>query len=473
VTEALPPVPPADDATPPPGERWSRRSFLGGALVTGLAVAGTKGAAARTAARQSVLGGAALRFPGSRPFPKLPVGAESLPQIQNIIVVMMENHSYDNYFGTLGRGDGFAFRHGTPVDSNPWSGHPKESLRAFHMPSECQLHGAPGQNWHASHTAWNYGRNNGFVDASGPVAMGYWTAADLPFYHSMARSFPVCDRWFCSTLCQTYPNRRFLLGGTANGLVSTAVSSLNDPLPPNGIILDQLDAHGISWANYYTTLPGTAVWVNGITGRAGNLKPIDKFFTDCAAGTLPAVTFVDPDFENASEEDPQNISMGEQFGSRVVNAVMHGPQWGSTVLLWMYDEHGGYYDHVPPPRAVRPDNVDPVVARPPGTPDAADLYDRYGFRVPAVVVSPFARKNYVSHVVHDHTSVLKLIETKWNLPALTYRDANADNLLDCLDFKAAAFRHPPTLAAPHVSTCTPGEVGGPIPPPSAIVHRNS
>jgi phospholipase C len=283
----------------------------------------------------------------------------------------------------------------------------------------------------------------------------------------------VCDRWFCSTLCQTYPNRRFLLGGTANGLVSTSVSSLTDPLPPNGIILDQLDAHGISWANYYTTLPGTAVWVNGITGRAGNLKPIDRFFTDCAAGTLPAVTFVDPDFENASEEDPQNISMGEQFGSRVVNAVMHGPQWGSTVLLWMYDEHGGYYDHVRPPRAVRPDNVDPVVARPPGTPDAADLYDRYGFRVPAVVVSPFARKNYVSHVVHDHTSVLKLIETKWNLPALTYRDANADNLLDCLDFKAAAFRHPPTLAAPHVSTCTPGEVGGPIPPPSAIVRRNS
>src|SRR5205085_594280 len=137
-----------------------------------------------------------------------------------------------------------------------------------------------------------------------------------------------------------------------------------------------------------------------------------------------------------------------------------------TLLIWTFDEHGGYYDHVPPPAAIKPDNISPDFHDPTGAPAA---YDRYGFRVPTVIVSPYARKNYVSHVVHDHTSILKLIETKWNLPALTYRDANADDLLDSIDFDHQAFRDPPTLPEPgrtsHPSTCTPGEPG-PIPPPN-------
>ena len=120
---------------------------------------------------------------------------------------------------------------------------------------------------------------------------------------------------------------------------------------------------------------------------------------------------------------------------------MHSPAWPNTVMFFMYDEHGGYYDHVPPPPAIAPDNIAPRIHVPPDQPGA---FDRYGMRVPAYVISPFAKKHYVSHVVHDHTSVLKFIETKWNLGALTYRDANADNLLDTLNFHHPAFLEPPT-----------------------------
>jgi hypothetical protein len=139
-----------------------------------------------------------------------------------------------------------------------------------------------------------------------------------------------------------------------------------------------------------------------------------------------------------------DITVGESFAASVINAVMESPAWPKTVLIWCYDEHGGYYDHVAPPPAVRPDAIAPQLA--PG--DAPGDFDRYGFRVPAAVVSPFARPNYVSHVVHDHTSILKLVESKWNLPAMTFRDANASDLLDCLDLRKQAFLVPPKLPAP-------------------------
>jgi len=148
--------------------------------------------------------------------------------------------------------------------------------------------------------------------------------------------------------------------------------------------------------------------------------------------------------------------------------VFNSPNWKDTVLIYTYDEHGGYYDHVPPPRAIKPDNIAPGVDV---TEHITGAYDHYGFRVPTVIVSPYAKRNYVSSVVHDHTSVMKLIETKWNLGALTYRDANASDLLDSLDLEAApAFAEPPTLPAPgKEGLCVPGKPGGPIPPPDAIV----
>jgi phospholipase C len=448
-----------------PDRRLSRRAFLGEGAVLGATLAlsrwGWPGRAAATRPPP-------LRQPGSLPHPRLPAGTDALPKIDHIIVAMMENHSYDNYLGMLRRGDGFRLDgRGRPTATNPDDA--GNLVRAFRMPSACQLPREPGQNWNASHVQYDNGRNAGFVRASGPVAMGYWTREDLPFYYGLASTLPLCDRWFGSCLGQTYPNRRFLLAGTAHGLVSTDVSKILAPSPPNGLILDQLNAHGISWRNYYTDLPATGLYRSVVDNNGGNLVSIDQFYADAAAGSLPGFSLVDPGFNNdESEENEADIQLGEAFMSRVVNAVMHGPAWSKSLLIWLYDEHGGYYDHIPPPAAVKPDDIPPDIHVPPDQPGG---YDRYGFRVPAVIVSPYARRHYVSHVVHDHTSILKLVETKWNLPALTFRDANADNLLDSLDFSSPAFRHPPKLPEPgrtsSPSSCTPGEPGM-IPPPDAV-----
>ena len=168
---------------------------------------------------------------------------------------------------------------------------------------------------------------------------------------------------------------------------------------------------------------------------------------------------------------PQNIATGEHFAAKVINAVIDGPGWEGTLLIWNYDEHGGYYDHVPPPAAIPPDNI------PPDTPAGVPAYNgfaQYGFRVPCAVVSPWARPNYVSHQVFDHTSICALVEAKWNLPAMTHRDANANAMLDMLDLEQPAFLTAPTLAPPRLDADPLGtlacEITGPgtIPPPASV-----
>ena len=423
------------------------------------------------------------------PHPHLAPGTDTIPQIRHIVVLMMENHSFDNYLGVLGRGDGLTRADGgEPTATNPSSaGH---LVTAHHLTNTSQQRGVPTQSWEASHDQWSGGRNDGFVRSAArqdsntdpTVAMGYWTAEDLPFYYGLARVFPVADRWFSSCLGPTFPNRRFLVAATANGLIDDKLAHTVDR-PDNGTLFDLLNAHRINWVNYHPiarTAPTVkrALGVHGLrAGRhmAGTLKrlvasagnveteaksllqftadayplgllgyirhvrSVEQFITDAATGNLPPVSIVDPDFATNSEENPQDIRHGEAFSARIINAVMQGKGWAGTFLVWVYDEHGGYYDHVPPPEAVVPDDRRP-------DDDGGWTYDRYGFRVPAVIVSPYARPNYVSHVVHDHTSILKLIQTKWNLPPLTRRDAQADNLLDSLDLSnAPAFGVPPAL----------------------------
>ncbi|HXY94292.1 MAG TPA: alkaline phosphatase family protein [Acidimicrobiia bacterium] len=404
----------------------------------------------------------------------MPAGTDSIPEIEHIVVVMMENHSFDNYFGTLGRGDGFPVdRRGRPIAANPDGA--GTVVHAFRMPTACQQRGAPSNSWNASHVAFGDGRNDGFVKASGAVAMGYWTGEDLPFYASLARTFVLCDRWFASCPAQTYPNRRYLMSGTSAGLVADPAGAVAAPSPANGLIFDQLDAHSISWRNYYSDLPSTGLFRTALAHGPANLATIDHYFSDAASGALPAFSLVDPPFDRpGSEENPQNIQIGEAFVSRVVHAAMSGPAWRKTLLVWCYDESGGYYDHIPPPPAVEPDGIPPEIAVPP---DQPGRFDRYGFRVPAVIVSPYARPRYVSHRTHDHTSILKLLETKWNLPALTYRDANADDLLDSIDLhRPPRFLHPPELAPPgqvsNPATCQSGDAGT-IPPATAVTRRHA
>jgi phospholipase C len=471
----------------------SRRSVMKGlgALAAGTALAAcTSSGSAKTSTpptgtpatrtpRPTSTTAPGIRKPGTLPNIALPEGADTLPQIEHIVVLMMENHSYDDHFGMLKRGDGFELgSDGQPLDANHYNG---QLLKAYHWPSTCQLHAVPSQSWDSSHLAFNRGRNDGFVKGSGPAAMGYWDGTDLPFYYGLGETFPVADRYFCSVLAQTYPNRRFLVAGTAAGIISTTNEALLAPEPPAGTIFERLNQHGISWLNYYNDLPAAVGVIPSVAVKnQTKIAKASRFVTDAAAGRLPAVSFVDPNFSHQSEENPQDVRQGERFAAAIINAAMHGPAWEKTLLIWTFDEHGGYYDHVAPPRAIRPDDIPPDIHVPPDLPGA---YDRYGFRVPTVIVSPYARPGYVSHVVHDHTSVLKLIETKWNLPALTYRDANADNLLDSLDLGSKpAFLEPPKLPAPALPAsveidldslatddCTEGNPGGAIPPPSAIV----
>jgi phospholipase C len=427
----------------------TRRNLLKGAAVTGAALtiggralATTAGSSAGTSSHgpsRPLLG------PGDRPYPDRPAGTESFPQIQHIVVLMMENHSFDNHLGMLRRPGvhGLTFQGGKAINSNPSPG--GAPVYASPAPSTCQVGYRISQSWDASHRSWNYGANDGFVAQCGPQAMYYYTPDQFPYYYSLASVFPVCDRYFASVMAQTYPNRRFLMAGSAFGLVSDPLPSPSDPNPRPagfGTVFDMLNAFGITWKNYFTDLPTSGLFPYVIEENPGKVVPVAEFFADCAAGTLPGFSLVETEYQEGSEENPQDAQVGAYFAYRVIDSLMRSPSWKSSLLILTFDEHGGYYDHVPPQPAVRPDGIVPDV----GTDTYGDLYSWTGFRVPTVVVSPWARQDYVSPTVYDHTSVLRLIESKWNLPALSARDANANNMLDCLDLRGdPSFLVPPAL----------------------------
>lgn len=380
------------------------------------------------------------------PSPTQPAGTDLLPQIEHIVVLMKENHTFDNYFGMLGRGDGFTLDvHGQPVNSNPdAAGRP---VTVHHLTSPWQPWHGLDQHWNASHLQWNHGANDGFVrTTNSALPMGYWTAEDLPFYYGLARTFPIGDRYFASCLAQTFPNRRFLQAGTASGLVATRLPNPFEPNPPTGTVWDELDRHQISWVNYFVELPEIGLYPRVWIDHPSNAHPIAAFYQDCRLGRLPAISLITPDLFVISEGETQDVQAGEAFTASVVDAVLHSPSWPRTMLIVVYDEGGGYYDHVPPPSAVAPDDVPPATHVPPDQPGG---YDQLGFRVPCIVVAPFAKAGHVSHVVYDHTSILKTIQHKWNLPPLTRRDAAAADLLDFLDLTGApAFLQPPPLPPP-------------------------
>jgi len=454
----------------------SRRGLLGAGLAGAAGLSLGLGGLGSVSALASA---ATLRQPGSLPYPNLAPGTDTIPQIEHIVVLMMENHSYDNRLGTLRRpdADGFTFANGRPTATSLYAN--GDIQHAFHMPTTCQ-NGSPSQNWTSSHIQFDGGLGDGFViSPSGPTSMGYWDTPDQPFYHSLARTFPIADRYFCSVLGQTYPNRRYLIGATSIGQINDTTPALTD-YPKNGTIFDALDAAGVTWKDYYsstlealgTTLPAatTLLYPLAFFNHTANTVAITEFFSDAAAGTLPGYCIVEPDYNVQSEENPQNIAVGEAFAASVVNAVMSGPGWSKTLLIWTYDEHGGYYDHVPPPAALAPDDIQPAVT------DGQSAYNgfaQYGFRVPFAIVSPYAQPSYVSHQVMDHTSICALVEAKWNLPAMTLRDANAAAPLDMLDFSRAAFATPPVLAQPLLDTDPSAlacNVSGPgtIPPPGSV-----
>jgi len=388
---------------------------------------------------------------GDLPAVTLPPGTPHGSQIpiDTIVVLMQENRSFDHYFGHL-HAKGAEQEPKTASNPNPLGGAP---IKAFHAKATCEVADLD-HSWNGTHRSWNNGAMDGFtavnvdpLDPDGSRTMGYHTSKELPLYYKLYKTFAIGDRYFASLLSQTFPNRFYLLTGTSFG-------HIRNDLPPDGTQFSQrsvfniLDEAGITWKIYVSQIAFAFTLEYPRVERAANLVPIDQYFTDAQNGTLPQVAFVDPIFIGArnvenDEHPPANVQVGQEFAGRVIAALTTSPQWLRSAMFVTYDEHGGFYDHVPPPPACAPDDIPPMLQ--PG--DEPGVFNRYGIRVPAVVISPYAKKRYVSHVVHDHTSILRFIETRFDLPALTRRDANADPMLEFFDFSKVSFKRPPHVPA--------------------------
>ena len=383
--------------------------------------------------------------------------------INHVVVLMQENRSADTYFGQLNS-------QGQPAyEAEPTTGNPNPlvsggTIVPFHKVSLCETSDL-NHSWNGLHQAVDGGAMDGFTaandissanadstDPTGSRTMGYYNQTDLPFYYSLYNTFATDDRYFASVLSQTYPNRFYALAGTSFGHIR------NDNPPAGGFtqktIFDLLGAANISWKIYYSQFPFGSFF-SYVQQHMDHVAPISQYYADAAAGTLPSVSFVDPTFIAApnteTDEHPSsNVQVGQNFSYGVYQALRNGPNWTDSAMFLTYDENGGFYDHVTPPSAVAPDAIAPMLQ--PG--DTSASFNQYGIRVPVVVMSPYAKPHYVSHVVDDHTSILRFIETRYGLPSLTARDAAADPMLDMFDFSTPALLNAPTFPAPSVTPCT-------------------
>jgi len=335
----------------------------------------------------------------------------------------MENRSFDHLLGWLpgadGKQAGLSF-----LDKN------EVSQSTHHLTS---LNGCgqadPNHSFEGGHVQFNNGACDGWLKADGSdlSAIGYYTAADLSFFGQAAPQWTVLDRYFAPILGPTYPNRIISQAGQTDRISNTTVVST---LPT---IWDRLSSAGLTGLNYGTSSQSSiSFWGLKYLGIS---RSINQFYADAAAGSLPNVSFVDPDLSTDltnSYHPPGDIRNGEAFIASVYKAVTTGPQWKSSLLIITFDEWGGFYDHVAPTTAPLSQ-----IER-----DAGNSDGLRGFRIPTVLVSPFVKRHNVSSKVYDHASILRLIESRWNLQPLALRDASANNLMDEIDLTI------PVAAAP-------------------------
>ncbi len=371
---------------------------------------------------------------GDRPAATL---ADVMPKkipLEHLIFVMQENRTFDHYFSSL-TVPGQTVDGASPTATNPDPTHASTAVMRFHQTAYCFDN--PAETWDQVHREVNGGAMDGFTtqcaspkDPIGARAMGYYYESDLPYYYALARAFAISDRHFASVLANSWTNRLYFMAGTSYGVTSNVAPDQRGL--PN--LFTALDAAKVTWSFYVQDLPTLAILGDTYRLDDAHVMPFEQFFTDAAAGKLPQVTIVEgtdlmggvsPD-----EDPPADFEVGQQMVAGIVDSVMHSPLWPSTVMFLSYDEQGGLYDHVVPPSACVPDDIAPELR--PGSVTAA--YDQYGLRVPLIVVSPYAKRGYVSHQVTDHTSLLRLIAAKFGLPAFTHRDANAVPPFDMFDF---------------------------------------
>jgi len=342
--------------------------------------------------------------------------------VRRVIVIMKENHAFDNYFGTFPGADGIP-ENTSLLDGTGGTVYPHwlNASWTFDLP----------------HTrvdmlqAFDGGKNDMFAAVAehvfpglGNTSVGYYDDRQIPFYWSLARNFTLADRYFSSMLGPTDPNRLYSIAGFAGGLV-------NNPLFGSGIdvptIFDQLEGRGISWRYYgitndlETTTPLQLPHIVESRVMSSNVVHLDTVAADIGSGSLPSVTYIDPngflaDSLKISEHPPGDVTVGQDWTAGIITSIMASPMWPDCAIFLTWDESGGFYDHVPPPQV--------------------DEWG-YGFRVPMIIVSPFSKPGVVDHEVMDHTSILKFIAANWDLPSLTPREANASDMMSAFAFPEA------------------------------------
>jgi phospholipase C len=332
--------------------------------------------------------------------------ATDISAIANIVIVFQENHTFDNYFGTYPGADGTARKTYCLPDA-PGS---STCVTPFH---DTNLSPADmSHNWKTAHADYDSGKMDGFVYTEGNnETMGYFDGTDLSRYWKAAGAYVLCDRYFTSVMSESAPNHLFLVAGTAGGILEDTVPSTL-PFPP---IFQQLDAKGISW-KVYSDDPSwyeSFAYVKNSPTAMGNFKSAASFATDAKARQLSQVCWI-IGAQGGDEHPSENIQTGENsVADDIVNVVGESPYWPSSAIFVTWDDFGGFFDHVAPPQV--------------------DQYG-YGFRVPCLVISPFAKAGFIDSTVNDHTSILKFVETRFGLSPLSTRDAAANSFLEAFDF---------------------------------------
>ena len=390
----------------------------------------------------------------------------NLATVSHVVVLMLENRSFDHMLGYLYAGTGNVSPSGQPfegltgTESCPDGNGNQVSVYQItpSTPNAYFMPGAdPGEGYQATNSQlWGsiaapasgaVPTMSGFVTdfsytigwettdkwsiVPGTVAsdiMGCFTPQALPVLSALAAGYAVCDHWFASVPTETLPNRAFACAGTSQGHMDDHTKTYTCPS-----IFGSLSTAGVSWAVYgYSAEPLTRYDFPDISAADPSHFGLFKDFqAAAAAGTLPAYTFLEPSWSSTgnSEHPNYDVALGEQLIHDVYEALRTGPGWNQTLFILTYDEHGGCYDHVPPPwGATPPDN---------SAGEFSFGFDRFGVRVPTVLISPLIAPGTVYRVPAgsvplDHTSILKTIEQRWNIPALTARDAAAPGFGDVL-----------------------------------------
>jgi phospholipase C len=373
--------------------------------------------------------------------------------IEHIVVVMMENRSFDHLLGWLPGGNGT--QAGLSYVDKRGEAHSTFRLNTF---VGCS-HPDPDHSYAGGRSEYDDGKMDGWLQTSSndTFSIGYYEEADLPFFSALARNFTTLDNYFPSILSCTFPNRVFQHAAQTDRLSNTVDLST---LPT---IWDTLAVAGISHKYYYSNVPFLALWGPKYLGISALFA---DFLTDAASGNLPAVSFLDPRFTIlddgfGNDDHPHaDLRAGEAFLGQVYRALTSGPGWPNTLLVVNRDEWGGFYDTVAPPRVIAPNDIDT---------DLVEGKALLGCRVPVVLVSPFTQGTNpatprVDSSLYDHTSVLKLIEWRYNLPPLTSRDASDEiaNLALALNFAA------PNITAPTLPVIKP-----PLPTPCGLFELGS